>query len=138
MAPLNYYYLISLALMGAGLYLLALLIYISIRGKVLFGMIIEKDTPEYKRMMSIAGKKGYFLTFVINAVLAANLSISILVLAQSSWPDRYGVLIIMPIVILITYVIIIAFQRNYYKAQGPINSKNSHIKKNNDDDSWLK
>lgn len=115
MAPLSYYYSLSLILAGLGIYLLANFLTLKFLGTMVFGRVYKTNTPEYKRMLAQASIKAFVISSILNVIFIANLVLSIITIINSIWPDRYGLLIFLPIVVIIMFCIAIAVQRNYFK-----------------------
>ena len=130
MAPLSYYYSLSLILAGLGIYLLANFLTLKFLGTMVFGRVYKTNTPEYKRMLAQASIKAFVISSILNVIFIANLVLSIITIINSIWPDRYGLLIFLPIVVIIMFCIAIAVQRNYFK----VDDNDIDEKSDNDED----
>jgi len=130
MAPLSYYYSLSLILAGLGIYLLANFLSLKFLGTMVFGRVYKTNTPEYKRMLAQASNKAFVISSILNVIFIANLVLSIIIVINSNWPDKYGLLISMPIVVIFMFFIGIAVQRNHYK----VDDDDIDEKSDNDED----
>ena len=139
MAPVSYYYLLSLILTVGSMLWLVNILYIKLKGKTLFGKISAEGTVEHDRLLTLASTKRILVTAVASTTLLANQAISVYVVLNQVHPDKYILLISMPIVVAVVYILGVMKLRKDFKAFHP---ENKDREKNIDkriprDDSWL-
>lgn len=138
MAPVSYYYLLSLILTGGAFLWLFNLLFISLKGRTAFGKISTEGTPGHDRLLKLASRKNILLTIFAVLILLANLTVSIFVALSLKESDKYILLISMPIVVAILYTLGALKLRKDFKT---LHLKSENHKKNanhrNKDDSWL-
>jgi len=138
MAPTSYYYLISVAIAGSALYILANLLFLKFLGRAVFGQIYKKGTPEHTKMLTMSNRKSIAVSCAIVAVTLANLYLSIVTVLKLDSPEKYGLLIGVAIFAVIFFAGTIAVQHHQYKIVDTNHEKMKKFKEKNDkDDSWL-
>jgi len=115
MAPISYYYLISVAITGGALYWLANLLFLKFLGRAIFGQVYKKGTPEHSKMVELSNWKSISISCAIAAVIIANLCLSIVTVLNFDLPDKYGLLIGVAIFAVIFFAVAIAIQHNQYR-----------------------
>jgi len=135
MAPTSYYYLISVAIAGGALYVLANLLFLKFLGRAVFGQIYRKGTPEHSKMLTMSNRKSISVACAVVALTLANLYLSIVTVLNLDSPDKYGLLIGVAIFAVIFFAVAIVIQHHQYKI---VDTNDEKLKeKSNKDDSWL-
>ena len=127
MAPISYYYLISLALWSGILYWLVNLIYVKVKGKTTFGMSFKKGSAEHNQILKIASKKNFAIAGFLLVVLSANLAYSIYILLKYATSEEYILLFVgVPIFVAFLTLYMNAWNRKTWNAYSPRMKRNSN------------
>jgi hypothetical protein len=138
MAPVTYYYFISLFLAATPLLWLVNLVYLRKKDRTIFEQVYVVGTPEYERVIKLASNRNIAITIVLELFLATNLAWSVLTVVSVNTPSSQSLLVIAPIVVVGLLVLGVFKLRKEYKAD-PTQAKYKKVthKKNKDNDSWL-
>lgn len=120
MAPISYYYLISLALWSGILYCLINLVCVKFKGKTTFGMPYKKGSAEYNQVLKIASKKNFAIVTFILVVLSANLAYSIFIALKYGTSEAYIPLFVgVPVFFAFLTLYMNAWNRHAWDVYGP-------------------
>lgn len=139
MAPISYYYLISLALVGGGALWFVSLLLIRIRGVTILGKVSKKGTPSHDRLLKLASNRNIWITSTVLLILVLNLIMSALLVLGLKDQNKFLLLIGMPIVIAVVYILgVLKMRKDYKYLRLDVNARKITTHKDiGKDDSWL-
>lgn len=139
MAPVTYYYFISIITAGAPLLWLINLIYLRTKGRTTFGQAYTVGTPEYKHMLKVASNRNIAITTLLSVLLIINLIWSVLTVLNVNTPSSQQLLVAAPIIVLIAWFFMLKKFRKDYQISESSKGKRKKTSGNRakDGDSWL-
>ena len=97
MAPISYYYLLSVSLSMGTLYALINIILLKFKGKTTFELPFKKGSAEYNKVLTLVNLKMFCIIIFVNLLTSVNLLLSIYTVLGTHQDGIYGLLIGVPV-----------------------------------------